>query len=392
MRILLIPSWYSTPGEPIRGSFFRDQARALQKAGHTVGILVPPSKFRTWHGLSELRGNWRRTPDDLIVEDDGGIPVYRMPWWGWGASFNPWRRGDLGLRVFDRYCREQGAPDILHGHSLLYGGYLAAYIGQKRGIPSVLTEHSPTIQRRFFLPGQRWFARYALRHADRSTAVGPALAQALARYAPGHRPDIEILPNVVDAAFFAPDANAGDPPERPFVFVAIGRLSGVKRLDVLLRAFSLAFGGQDDIVLRIAGEGRSRGALERLIEGLRLERQAQLVGALSRQQVRDLMRQCHAVVSSSDVETFGVTLIEAMACGKPVVATRSGGPEYFVSETTGLLVPRGNPAALAAALDQLALTYDRYDPARIRAEAVARFSEEAFARQVEAIYQSAIHG
>ena len=73
MHILIIPSWYNTPAEPIRGSFFRDQALALQKAGHRVGILVPPAKLRSLHGLDEVRHNFRRANTAVTVEDDSGI-------------------------------------------------------------------------------------------------------------------------------------------------------------------------------------------------------------------------------------------------------------------------------------------------------------------------------
>lgn len=90
------------------------------------------------------------------------------------------------------------------------------------------------------------------------------------------------------------------------------------------------------------------------------------------------------------METFGVTLIEAMACGKPVIATRSGGPETFVHDDNGLLVPTGDVEALADAMRQMAKTYHQYDPDAIRADCVARFSEDAFVRSVAQLYHAAI--
>jgi glycosyltransferase involved in cell wall biosynthesis len=162
----------------------------------------------------------------------------------------------------------------------------------------------------------------------------------------------------------------------------------------VLRAYPSAqfviVGEDPDTVGGYRSEVEYARGLKSLASQLNLNGRVQWPGYVA--DVPAIMNAVDVLVHPSDRESFGRVAVEAMACGKPVVATRSGGPEYFVSETTGLLAPRGNPAALAAALDQLALTYDRYDPARIRAEAVARFSEEAFARQVEAIYQSAIHG
>ncbi|MFP4324030.1 MAG: glycosyltransferase, partial [Anaerolineales bacterium] len=86
-------------------------------------------------------------------------------------------------------------------------------------------------------------------------------------------------------------------------------------------------------------------------------------------------------------ETFGVTLIEAMACGRPVVATRSGGPQGFITPQTGLLVPRNDEIALAEALQTIHKTYEMYDPHVIRAYAERHFSTAAVAEQLQAIYQ-----
>jgi L-malate glycosyltransferase len=385
MHILIIPSWYNTPAEPIRGSFFRDQALALQKAGHRVGLLVPPAKLRSLHGLAEVRRNFRRANTAITVEDDGRMAVYRMPWWGWWPSLYPWARGPLGLRIFDRYCQEQGTPDVLHGQSVLYGGYLAAYIGQHRGVPSVLTEHSSAFIRQLILPGQGHFIRYTLRHLDRRLAVQLPLVQALQRFAPEQ--PIDVLPNVVDTDYFTPGPDAVS--DQPFMFAVICRLAPYKRIDMLLRAFAQAFLGQA-VHLNIGGDGKQRAAWEQLTQQLGIAAQVTFLGALSREAVRDLIRRSHAVVSSSDVETFGVTLIEAMACGKPVISTRSGGPESFVTESNGLLVPKGDPAALADALAQLVRDYASYDQAAIRADTVAHFSETAFIEQTERIYEELV--
>ena len=78
------------------------------------------------------------------------------------------------------------------------------------------------------------------------------------------------------------------------------------------------------------------------------------------------MQAADAFVLSSAYETFGVVLIEALACGKPVVSTACGGPDYIVTEENGLLVPVGDTQALGAALEQMIRTIDRYDPFRLK--------------------------
>jgi glycosyltransferase involved in cell wall biosynthesis len=111
---------------------------------------------------------------------------------------------------------------------------------------------------------------------------------------------------------------------------------------------------------------------------------------MSRAELRDLIRRSHALVSSSYVETFGVSVAEAMACGKPVIATRSGGPEDFVTEEGGLVVAPGDVDAFAAAMVQLRQNFRQYDPARIRAGIVERYSKAAYVAKLEASYDRAM--
>ncbi len=386
MHILVIPSWYSTPRNPIRGSFFREQALALHKAGHRVGLLVPPSRLRTLNGLSEVARHWRRPASALDITNDSGLATYRLPWWGWQGSALPSWRGKLMLTAFDRYCREQGRPDVIHAHSILYAGYTAIAIKQARGVPVVLTEHAFNyLSPLWIMPDQRPRIRRTLAHSDAVLAVSAALGRALESYAPGVR--VNVIYNIVDTAMFRPPDQ--EPPRQPFTFAIVARLLRNKGHAELLRAFAAAFRGQPARLL-VGGDGPQRRRLERLSARLAIAGQVEFLGALSRQRVRETLWRSHAVISASRFETFGLTLAEAMACGRPVIATRSGGPESFVTPETGLLVPVNDVDALAQAVRQMAANYDSYSPAHIRAYCVERFSEAAVVSQLEAIYADAV--
>ncbi len=99
------------------------------------------------------------------------------------------------------------------------------------------------------------------------------------------------------------------------------------------------------------------------------------------------MRECDAFVLPSLGETFGVVLCEAMACGKPVIATRCGGPEFVVTPETGLLVDAANPMALAEAMDRFISHQVAFDSDVIRGSVVARFGEDTFLKNISAIYE-----
>lgn len=211
MHILILPSWYKTPANPLRGNFFTEQAHALQKAGHQVGIIVPPSRFRTWHGLSQFTSNLNRKPKEFLWNTDDGFPVCVMPRWGLASIVSRRARVDLAAEAFGAYRDAYGHPEIIHAHSLLYAGFLGAKLGQRHQIPVVLTEHLSVLIRGPIWPDQRRVIRYALGQSRKVFAVSRPLADALRQFDPGV--DIELIGNTVDSTFF----QHTHPPERhPF--------------------------------------------------------------------------------------------------------------------------------------------------------------------------------
>ena len=197
-------------------------------------------------------------------------------------------------------------------------------------------------------------------------------------------PEIDVVDNIVDiAAFdFTPS-----PPKEQFTFASVGTLIDIKNFPLLIRAFHQKFGDNPAFQLKIGGAGRDHSKLAALIQELGLESQVQLLGRLTHDEVKLLFQESHVIVSSSHIETFGATLIEAMACGRPVIATRSGGPEGFVTEETGLLVENNQVDALAEGMQTLVDTYDQYDLMKIREYCVERFSEEAVTNKLLTHYR-----
>lgn len=386
MHVLLIPSWYKTPHNPIRGSFLRERAHMLKNAGHQVGLLVPPSVVRTFTGLAEIKRFWRSHPLALTLEDEQGLPVYRVNWWGWWASLNPLARGALMSQAFERYVQDHGQPDVLHGHAIMYGGYIASELGRRYHLPVLVTESDPVYVTGIhpLHVGQGYFIRRTAAQAHQLAAVAP-LAAALRPYV-GQKP-ITPFDNPVDTDYFQPGP---PPPETPFVFSIIGRLVPLKGHRLLLEAFAQQFKGQAARI-DIIGKGRLMETLQQQAHSLGIAEQCTFHGYIPREDLPDILQKSHVIVSASSVDTFPNTLLEAMAMGKPVIATRAGGPEYIVNEQTGLLVDYGDVAGLGQALADIRVHYDRYDPQAIRAYCVARFSVATIMRQYEAAYTAAIN-
>lgn len=386
MHVLLVPSWYSDSERPLAGVFFRDLALALARQGHQVGIAPVPRP----RSLRALPGRVRR-PADLAAEltrtDDDELATYRARHWNWApARFAPGASRRLALRagsaLIDRYVRDRGRPDVLHAHGALLGGCLAVRVSARIGVPTVLTEHSSAVLAGPTDRAEVALLRDALLRADALVTVSRRLRESLALLAPGR--SVEVLGNPVDGSFFAPPA--APPPAQPFRLCGVGFLRPVKGFDRLIDAFALAFpdGGAR---LVIAGDGPLRQALEARALALGVDDRIELAGMLARSEVRDLLCASHALALSSRRETFGVALIEAMACGLPVVATRCGGPDDIVEPRSGLLVPPDDTPALAGALARMRLSVSDYDPGAIRRRCLERFGEEVIAARYGEVYR-----
>ncbi|MDJ0840800.1 MAG: glycosyltransferase [Acidobacteriota bacterium] len=386
MHILFVSSYYPSETQPTRASYCRETALALMREGYRVGVLVAPViRFwpRGWRWAHFLRhlGSCR-----LQVTDEDGLPTYRcrgsFPFhWARVTSFltRVW-----GERVFQKYCREEGRPDVIHAHFGFFGGALGAYLKKKYGIPVVLTEHHSQLVAGSLTKRQKALLQETFAGVDRVVAVAPPLANAMKALASG-RP-VEVIGNFVDPEIFFP--NPGLLPEAPFVFTLISNLYPVKAVDMLLEAFSLAFADSEPR-LCIVGDGPEREKLERLAGEKTCSDQISFLGCLPHEQIGECVRASHVIVCASRLETFGLPLIEGMACGKPVVATRCGGPEHLVTSGNGLLVEPDDPQAMADALREIHGNYHVYDGRRIHAECMERFGLKAVFGRYRTLYERA---
>jgi glycosyltransferase involved in cell wall biosynthesis len=168
---------------------------------------------------------------------------------------------------------------------------------------------------------------------------------------------IRVVYPGVDAQRLAPDAGTARAPEPTFLY--LGRLKRYKGVDAAIRAVALARGNGCALKLDIAGEGTDRARLETLVTQLRLGDAVRFLGFVPEVAKRELMRRAWAVVLPSAKEGWGISNVEAAACGTPAVAADTPGLRESVRDhETGLLVPYGDAAALADALTQLARAPD----------------------------------
>ena len=290
------------------------------------------------------------------------------------------------------------APDVVHFHNLL-NELSTSVVGL--GTPSVLTVHDPRLLgiatgldhgRSVLAPSalarraKARLARGRLRRAvDATIAPSAALADALVQ---------ARFPNVHHVANFATTVSPS-PPGSDVVFV--GGLTTYKGPHVLVEAFARIAERHPAARLHVAGDGPLRSSLRAQVHALALDDRVQLHGPLPPEAVPALIaRAALVVVPSTGPEGGGPTLsvIEAMAGGRAVVASDEPGVREGVDDTVGTLVPSGDPEVLAATLDQLL-----GDPERLgrmgeaaRSRARERWSPEAAVERIRGIYRDVAGG
>jgi glycosyltransferase involved in cell wall biosynthesis len=167
------------------------------------------------------------------------------------------------------------------------------------------------------------------------------------------REDVRVIHNGVDVEFFRPDPSvvrAAEP-----TFLSVGRLKKYKRIDHAIQAVARLKSRGASVRLRIAGKGDDEPRLRQMVDALAVGDRVSFEGFVTEERKRDLMRRAWATVQPSPKEGWGITNVEAAACGTPTIASDSPGlRESVVHGRTGILYPHGDVDALAAALGRLA--------------------------------------
>jgi starch synthase len=315
---------------------------------------------------------------------------------------------DAVLRVFSTDLSMADAvarADLVHSHTWYanLAGHLASLL---YGIPHVATVHSLEPLRPWKaeqLGGgyalSSWAERASLAAATAVVAVSEGMrADVLSAYPEISPERVRVIRNGIDTAEYAPDAGTdvlarhGVDRSRPYV-IFVGRITRQKGVPALLRAAAALDPSAQLVLCAGAADTPELGhEVATLVAGLQSSRSGVIwiPEMLPKAEVIQLLTHALAFVCPSVYEPLGIVNLEAMACATAVVASRVGGiPEVVDGGVTGLLVPPGDPASLADALNLLLRDPGRADAMGLagRERAVKEFSWETVAAQTAALYR-----
>jgi len=368
LNIVVISAWYPSPDQPMNGVFVRDHARAASR----------------YHDVAVLANGGMRTdarPFRVSPAEDDELATLRLTY---APSRLPFAAGSRYVRAvlagLRRLERAGNRPDLLHAH-IHEVGIAALVAGRRHGIPVVLSEHSSHFSLGSLRRSARLRARLVSRQVDLVCPVSDDLRRRME--AQGIRGRFRVVPNPVDTDLFVPAPPVQD---EPITGLFVGGLHPVKRVELLLRAVARLPPGT--LRLEIVGDGPARAELEALAADLAITRLVQFRGYLPKHRVAERIRAAGFLVLPSSIETFGVVVAEALAVGRPVLASRTGAIPEIVSDSNGLLVPAGDEEALAAGLGRMVKEHLGFDWQTLSRDAHERFGLDAVGRRWSDVYRS----
>jgi glycosyltransferase involved in cell wall biosynthesis len=410
-KILIISSEPLTPEFTLGSTFELSQARIL-RSKYNVAIIsvqvhnplvqqlrtaVKTSILLRWgragNNFRELFkmsgrfiGNKLSWVEHSVIED---VDVYGGNGFTTGyihgneAYYNVWC--DAAYAAYVEYEKKWGKPDLVHAHGrFMVAGLLALKLKKEHQVPYVYTEHSSRFPSGYVPSVAIPILNDIIDNCIRYIAVSKPLLLKVQETLDRDIGKAKVVPNVLDPVYEVPlNKNL---PKESFNFLNIANLEHRKGLDILLRAFKRAFYGHHGYRLRLIGDGPQRGDLEELARYLEIDHVVEFLGEKSKFEIVDILDRTHSFVFPSRFETFGVSVIEAMARGCPVIVTSSGGPEQIVTPECGIIIQPEHENDLVKALRAMGREFDRYNLQEISRYCIDQYGGARFIEHMDEVY------
>lgn len=395
LKVLVVSRLYPRPSDTVLGIFVEEEVKELSrhcliKVASPTPWFPPLKLFKRWYAYSRIPLHELREGIEVFRPRAVVLPrnfLFELL----GFSFY------LSLRRWINQIETDFPFDLIHAHTVYPDGFAAAMLGRALQRPTVITLHGGDVTLYLKRGLVRKMGLWALSRTHRIISVSRALRTDIVS---GHGADpdrIAVIPNGVDVTRFAPMPQ-GEARERLALedersrILYVGGIERSKGIDYLFKAAGeMRRSTQYPVEVVLIGEGKYEEPAKVLAEELGITDAVAFVGKRPNTEIPLWINACDLLVLPSLSEGFGVVLIEAMACGKPTVATRCGGPEDIVTPETGILVPPADYMALAEALREVLSGQRRFDPQEIRRRAVDNYAYGNIASRITAVYRQVLH-
>jgi len=361
LRVLMLTDYFPKPTIPELGVWALTQAKAMAALGAEVRVISPTSWIPPL--LRNLKKARRFAACPPAYQYDAiGVSYPRWLFYSAGPVQRLWfGRPSLACRLAWWTLRrqvkrelQQWRPDVVFAHHTIPCGMMALRIKQKYGLPYVVQDHDfGSVESCFAMPGRRRAFERVAHDAWAMASVSKRMSEMMSRLVPG----VRALPLYIGT--HGPGEELRRTPRPPelqdkLVVFSAALFYQRKAVPLLVRAFATVAARHPRAILRIAGDGQERPAVEAAIAQTHLTDRVQLLGMLGHERVLQEMLWCDLFMLIGYEEPLGLVYLEAMSAGKPIICCNDGGLcDLLEDGVQGRTVPPRDVPAAAAALEQL---------------------------------------
>lgn len=386
MNVLIIPSWFGDSESPNAGTFFKDEATLVSSCNCVVMMIferISTVVFSSGDNVRAREGmTQERISDRFTIVRARLLFNDNMSWEDNIRSFKP-----IVLKFFEAVYHEF-KMDIIHAYATFWAGIFARWISHTYCIPYMITEHFGPFNLDFlhsdYIKGEM---RSAINESDSFACVSQHLRQQILMN--GILRDSFVIGNYVNDGLFQINENLS---EENLLLTVAYYPSYIKDINTLLYAYSKLVIHGVEFKAIIVGGGEKKGgydgenSITRLVNEFNLSNFVQVIDAVRHDEMVKLMQRCSFYVCSSIAESFGVSICEAMLCGKPCVITANGGSMDFADDSNSIVVDIHNPDELAKGVIRLMECRNMFNPNEIRNKIVKKYGAKTFIHRINEVY------
>ena len=374
MRVLVIPTWYPNGEDKLMGVYHKEFTYALNNYGIKADML-----FIDRQRLSNPFKYLFMKKKEIDKETNYNVSIYKL------LNLSP-ISFKLGINryvkkldyAFKDYLKHNEKPDLIHAHVTVPAGYAACIIGKKYDIPVIVTEHCGNLERFFKNDSLKKYGNFVLKNSTYST-VSKYMKDIVLKYTN----ECYIIPNLVDTTPFNNDIVRKR--NNVFKLVSVCALREGKRLDIAFKAIKKLKEQNIKIHLDVIGDGFYENYYKQVCDELNLHKEITFLGRKNKFEIAEILKKENALLISSELESFGIPGIEAMASGLPIVSTDCLGPTEYINSKVGVICKVNNVDDMADKIKYLIDHYEKYDNNYIRQEA-SRYSKEEVIKNTIKLY------
>ena len=375
MNVLVIPTWYPVGEDNLMGIYHKEFTEALNKNGIDSNIL-----FIERERLKKPLKFLFMKKKEIINEKNYNTYIYKM------LNLNP-ISFKLGLNkyvkkldmAFKDYLKNNTKPDIIHAQVTIPAGYAACILGKKYNIPVVVTEHCGGIERFFSKEPFKKYGDFVLKNSTYST-VSKYMKDITLNYTN----ECYIIPNLVNTKLFNNNINRNI--NKTFRLVMVCALREGKNLDIAFNSIKQLKEQNIDIHLDIIGDGYYKNYYKNICNELDLNNEVAFLGLKTKKEIADILKKEHALLIASNLESFGIPGIEAMASGLPIITTDCLGPPEYINDKVGVICNINDIDDMTNKIKYVIDNYNKYDSIYIQSWA-NKYSAKEVIKKVKKIYK-----